>query len=249
MSFTFFNDVPVLMYHKVTNRRELGVTTVTVDSFAQQMAWLKEQNYQTITPSEYSTKNGKSIIISFDDAYANIFHDALPIMEANGFKGLIFPINKFIGKKNTWDANLAGIEFEHASAQHLSELAKLGWEIGAHSKSHHIPTVLENLQSEIADCKKELEDLLSTKVTSFSYPFGYMNDALRDEVEKHYDFAFLANSQKSASNFLIPRTAVYSFDGIKQLKNKINLKRLECMKLNLIHSGSNATILYQKIKN
>jgi peptidoglycan/xylan/chitin deacetylase (PgdA/CDA1 family) len=248
MSTNYFQSVPVLMYHKITDRHEIGVTTVSVASFAKQMMWLFNNGYQTITPAQYANRSSKSIIISFDDAYSNVVENAFPIMERFGFKGLIFPIYNAIGRKNTWDANFAGIQFQHATEKQLIDLLKAGWEIGSHSKSHHIPTILENLEDEIVDVKKQLEEKFNTTVTSFSYPFGYSRQKLTDIVSKHYDYGFLATSVEHSDAYTISRSAVYRFDGIRQLRNKINLKKLECMKLKLIHSGSNATIVYQNIK-
>lgn len=237
------------MYHKVTDQHEWGVTTVSVAAFTAQMEWLKKEGFQTISSPADVGAAEKPIILTFDDGYANCLEHAAPIMARHGFTGVVFPILNYIGKENSWDANLGGITYRHASKEQLSELVTLGWEIGAHSKSHHVPTVLAHAEDEFIACKKSLEDMFGAEVRQLSYPFGYVNEKLRQIAAEHFQFAYMANCLAKPTAQRVSRAAVYRFDSTSNLAKKINLKTLECMKLNLIHSGSKATLLYQKIIN
>lgn len=245
---SFYKNIPVLSYHKISDRKEIGLTSVSLAAFEKQLSYLQSEGFRSITSNDYKNAPNKAIIISFDDAYENIVSHAFPMMEHYGFKGLIFPILDYIGEENTWDANLGGIHFKHASLADLKQLLAAGWEIGAHSKSHSVYEFKKNSYKEIVDAKCSLEQKLETTIKSFSYPFGYITKEIEELVKKHYDYAFSATVNGKNDPHFISRQAVYHFDTIRHLENKIRLKSLESLKLKLIHSGAKATILYQNIK-
>lgn len=61
-----------------------------------------------------------------------------------------------------------------------------GFDIAGHSMTHPRPLeiTLENWRSEVADCKKWLEDFFGFEVRGFAYPFGQFNDAVKDVVRE-----------------------------------------------------------------
>ena len=189
----------------------------------------------------------KPLIISFDDAYENVYLNAFPILEQYGFKAVIFVIGNYIGKKNTWDANLGGRTFLHANIEQLKVLISSGWEIGAHSMNHISFLKSQDFLYEIETCKEYLESTLNTKVHCFSYPFGtYLKENFR-LIESNYNYSFLATPSRSTSPHLIGRSSVYATDQLKHLKKKINGNVFELFKLKLINLGAKATELLQRI--
>jgi peptidoglycan/xylan/chitin deacetylase (PgdA/CDA1 family) len=52
------------------------------------------------------------------------------------------------------------------------------WELGGHTLTHANLAKLSNEQkkTEITDCRTQLEQQFSTKVSSFAYPFGIYDD-------------------------------------------------------------------------
>ena len=77
-------DLPVLMYHRVIDsEEEKGTydTYVTKENFEEQMKYLKENNYESLTfkdiqNGEYKKrfdKDKKYVIITFDDGYKECF--------------------------------------------------------------------------------------------------------------------------------------------------------------------------------
>ncbi|MCB0278479.1 MAG: polysaccharide deacetylase family protein [Calditrichaeota bacterium] len=246
--FNYLQDIPVLTYHKVCDNFELGITNVNKSSFSKQMQFLNENAYQTILPSDYKsiTDSNRKVILSFDDAYENIYEIAFPIMEKYGFKGLIFPIVNYIGKLNSWDANLAGIKFRHASKDQLNELLKHGWEIGSHTLTHTSFGINQDFEKEIVDSKKNLEDQFSTLIQSFSFPFGRSAKKVRQLIENNYDYAFSGQMHRLPDQYEISRSAVYKMDSLTNFKSKLNAETIESFKLAMIHKGAIATEIYQK---
>ena len=247
--FKYFMGIPVLTYHKVCNDFEIGITSVSKLNFYKQMSYLKENGYQSILPSQYKKiqHNRKRVIISFDDAYENVFDNALPIMQDFGFVGLIFPIYNYIGKLNNWDANLGGIKFKHASKEQLNEMINCGWEIGSHSLNHQTYLKSQNIADELIASKQKLEKMFLQKVQSFSYPFGRSLNKYKSLVRSNYNFAFSGQMHSVIDEYQISRSTVYRTDTVQNLQNKLDAQYLESIKLALIHKGAFATEIYQKI--
>lgn len=245
----WFKEVPVLMYHKITERFEVGVTTVTPLTFKKHIQYLKDAGYTAVTTAVYTDPNPpeKPVIISFDDGYECTYEHGFPILAEVGFPGLVFPILDSIGKWNDWDANLGGIRFRHMTASQLRQLHQAGWEIGAHSRSHQIPALKADPDDELITAKADLEDLVNTNVHTFSYPFGHIPADILQRVQTHYRYAMAATIQSSTDAFRISRAAVYRTDSIRAFKNKLKCHIFERLKLRLIHAGASATRVYQSI--
>ncbi len=86
--------VITLCYHKVTNDCEdFNNTRVSVSNFDDQMRWLSER-FDIIHLCELEEEIKKdgpdAIAITFDDGYADVFQNALPILEKYGIPATVF---------------------------------------------------------------------------------------------------------------------------------------------------------------
>jgi peptidoglycan/xylan/chitin deacetylase (PgdA/CDA1 family) len=68
----------------------------------------------------------------------------------------------------------------------LREVTKAGIEVGGHSCTHPLLThcTEPQIESEVAACKRELENQLQVSVTSFAYPHGLCDETVRRQVKK-----------------------------------------------------------------
>ena len=95
MLFLFF-DVPILAYHKISDKFDWGINNVPVNAFQKQMNYLFEQNYYTLSLDDFldsSYENNQKrhpVIITFDDSTAGHFR----FIEKDGKKVERF---KFVG--------------------------------------------------------------------------------------------------------------------------------------------------------
>ena len=87
--------MPILLYHMVNDGKSSYAITPT--EFEEQMKYLKEEGYTTISLLEYvKARKGKlnlpekPLVISFDDGYLDNYTVALPIMKKYDFKGTVF---------------------------------------------------------------------------------------------------------------------------------------------------------------
>jgi len=187
-------NVPVLMYHHVNSLTGKDATspslTVTAKIFKEQMDYLAQRGYQTITPRQlYDGLNSNSlpvkpILITFDDGYVDNFNEAFPILKEHNFKFTIFLPTGLI---NSGPAYLTWTQ--------LKEIGESGLlTAGAHTWSHKalVNLSLEKLKTEVSLSKKQIEDFYGGPVEAFAYPYGSDNKAAETELKNEgFLMAFL----------------------------------------------------------
>jgi len=192
--------VPVLLYHHVgaaVSGPACGLT-VTTAGFAAQMRWLKRHGYTGITAGQWLAwlREGaplppRPVLLTFDDALADLAQHAFPVLREHGFGATVFVVTQQIGKSNTWSELDAGSHRCLTAAQ-IREWAEQGIEFGAHSRTHADLTRVTpaQLEEEIRGSRDELAQLLGAPVKSFAYPFGYYNAAVVESVRRWFELAF-----------------------------------------------------------
>lgn len=131
-----------------------------------------------------------SVVLTFDDAFLNVAEHGAPILTRLGFRATIFAVSSHCGGTNNWSGDPAPEipRLPLLSLPQLRELAKAGFEIGSHGRSHAALDRLSPLEAEaeIVDSRRALEDGLSGAVGSFAYPYGRAIERTRALVRKHY---------------------------------------------------------------
>lgn len=95
-------SIPILMYHHVSPSP--GLVTVSPATFHAQMAWLARHHYHSIGTDDLAAfLNGqplpeKSVMITFDDGYLDNYLYAHPVLQAFGFKAVLFIITGWLGE-------------------------------------------------------------------------------------------------------------------------------------------------------
>ena len=188
------------------------------------MALLSMLGYRTVNLGEYAEalkdpagdeKKGKRILLTFDDASFSVVENALPEMGKYGFKGCVFAVAGKLGGKCSWDGEADNSPHRLMNAQELRTLAKRGWDVGAHTMTHPDLTSMSPAQAwaQIADSKKTLEALLEEAVTSFAYPYGRYDSALKDAVRSAgYSLAF-ATEQGDGDPLALARRIISGRNG------------------------------------
>lgn len=169
--------IPVLNYHQV-EPKDGNPLTLWPEQFEAQMEYLAAEGYTTITIDEMmdALENGtslpeKSVIITFDDGYADNYEYAYPILKKYGFKATIFLIYDFTNTYPnylTWDQvaemKTSGlIHFESHTMTHAN-LAEL--------------TSVDELRHEIADSHDLLSEKLGYDMHYIAYPGGRVNEEI-----------------------------------------------------------------------
>jgi peptidoglycan/xylan/chitin deacetylase (PgdA/CDA1 family) len=131
--------VPILMYHYISvpppdaDRYRLDLS-VTPAQFAQQVIWLRDNGYATVSLDDLygALAEGRPlpprpVILTFDDGYADAYHNAFPLLKTFGMTGTFFVVTEFLDRQVpgylTWDQ--------------AREMAAAGMSIQSHTRTHH----------------------------------------------------------------------------------------------------------------
>jgi len=254
-------NISILAYHKIDNRFDWGINTVSLRLFEKQISYLANHGYRSVTLIDYlenRNTNSDSIIITFDDAYQNIYEYAYPILNRYGFTATVFIISDYIGKKNKWDVNIGRKTFVHLNHNEIRELIRSGWEIGSHTKTHPDLTRLsqKKLMDELQLSKTELEKQFDVPVQFISYPFNRYNDFVIDGVIEvgYLGGCGLTNDRKlpqGCEQYVIPRKGIYTIDELIWFKWKLhnrNIAMIDDFRQKIICRFSRGTIYYKRFK-
>jgi peptidoglycan/xylan/chitin deacetylase (PgdA/CDA1 family) len=180
--------VPILMYHYVSvppddadiYRLDLSVTP---DQFEEQLAWLDDNGYTTITLYQFTEwlTDGtelpeKPVILTFDDGYRDNYENAFPIMQKYGQVGTFFILT---GVTEAGDPN-------YMTWAMLREMAEAGMNIEIHAHEHLDLANRDDayLKYQVADPADILEQRLGYHPRFMAYPGGSYDEntikALKD---------------------------------------------------------------------
>ena len=172
---------PILCFHKVERRRELGVTRLSPRRFATQMEALARAGWRGISLAEFAASlrgerraAGREILITFDDAYRGLREHAFPVLRGVGFHGVCFVITDYAGKLNRWDVAYGGRRFAHLAWRDIARWQSEGIAFESHTASHpRLPWVgAAELERELDRSRRAIAAALGTPPTAIAYPFG-----------------------------------------------------------------------------
>jgi len=220
----------ILMYHRVTDAHPSNRLCVPVAQFTEQMRFLHEAGYQTVTLAQAvqwaegrTTRAPQSLVLTFDDGFEDNFRYAYPAMARYGFTGCFFVPSGFIEA----GANGHAAEDRPMSWSQLSELLQHGHEVGAHSISHVKLTTVDatRMRREVRGSKDALEQRLKQPIEFFCYPSGDHNEAVKQAVrESGYRGACTVQPGANLPGqdpFALTRTEISAFDSRWDFEKKL----------------------------
>ena len=172
---------PVLCYHKIERRRELGVTRLSPGRFAAQMTALAGAGWRGISLSEFAASvrgerraAEREILITFDDAYRGLRDHAFPVLRDLGFAGACFVITDYAGRLNRWDVAYGGRRFAHLAWRDMDRWQSRGISFESHTATHPRLSWIDGAQldDELRRSSRALHDALGVAPTAIAYPFG-----------------------------------------------------------------------------
>jgi peptidoglycan/xylan/chitin deacetylase (PgdA/CDA1 family) len=193
--------LPVLLYHHVGPSRPgtFPELTVSAERFERHLRWLVRRGYIGIRPADWLDWHRKAgslprrpVLLTFDDAYADLAEHALPLLRQYGFGAAVFVVTGRMGDENRWDQVRGSQRHRLMTARQIREWAGDGIEFGAHSRTHADLTTLSQpqLNEEIRGSRDDLAAVTGLPVTSFAYPFGRVNEVVHECARAVFDCAF-----------------------------------------------------------
>jgi peptidoglycan/xylan/chitin deacetylase (PgdA/CDA1 family) len=193
-------EVVAIYYHQVPREQR--------DRFARQMDHLLRWAMPIRADEIPQMKPGRRyVMVTADDGWLSFIENALPELESRAIPVTIFAIPNYLGD------SLGQPRDRLATEEELKGIASDLVCVGSHTSTHARLTTLDEdaAWSELEDSRSALEDILNTRVTLFSFPFGAFNDALVNKCrEVGYRRVFLAlpPSTMSRPEFVIGRIRV-----------------------------------------
>jgi peptidoglycan/xylan/chitin deacetylase (PgdA/CDA1 family) len=223
--------VPILMYHHIDSppadadsvRLDLSVTP---KDFREQLRFLKEEGYETITLSDltlYLTVGkplpAKPIILTFDDGYCDAYTHAFRLLQRFGFVGTFFLISAPIDAQNpdflSWDQvkemHDAGMKFEPHSYNH-PDMRNRGFQF---------------VVFQILAPKEAIEARTGETCRFFAYPSGRYDQLVIDVLRSAHFWGGVLTEQGATHTsdglFTLQRIRVHGGDDLDAFIRNLNL--------------------------
>ncbi|WP_054178399.1 polysaccharide deacetylase family protein [Trabulsiella odontotermitis] len=237
------NGIPVLTYHHILRDEENTrfrhtSTTTSVRAFSNQMTWLRDQGYTTLTMYQLEgyVRNkmnlpARSVVITFDDGLKSVSRYAYPVLKPYGFKATAFIISSRIKRQpQKWDPK--SLQFMSVSElRHIEDV----FDVQSHTHflhrvdSHRHPILLSrsyhNILFDFARSRRSLAQF-NPHVLYLSYPFGgYNNNAIKaaNDAGFHMAVTTVKGKVKPGDNpFLLKRLYILRTDSLETMSRLIS---------------------------
>jgi peptidoglycan/xylan/chitin deacetylase (PgdA/CDA1 family) len=211
--------LPVLCYHKIERRRELGVTRLSPRRFATQIDALAKAGWKGVSLAEFAAvmrgeraAGTRELLITFDDAYRGLRDHAFPALRDAGFAAACFVITEYAGRLNRWDVAYGGRRFAHLAWRDIERWAVQGIAFESHTATHPRLSWVDDarLTHELSSSRAALEAALGAAPTAVAYPFGAVSERVA-AATRHagYSLGFALARPWRDDPFLIPRLQVH----------------------------------------
>lgn len=202
-------EVIILAYHHLTEDEPQSGAELEVAKFKEQMEFLYENNYNTLSFKELREYHSKghfpanSIVITFDDGYRSFYTKAYPVLKEYGFNASVFPIVSLtpgLEKKEVW--------IDHLSFSDMREMKPELICFGSHTYDLHYyteedkPAIMQKSEESEKEYKERIErdlrvskDLLEMQtdqeIYALAWPYGVeTDDARKIALELEYKLLF-----------------------------------------------------------
>ena len=177
--------VPILMYHRIVDPAQAGDSlpglVVPPALFAAQLHLLQLAGWRTITAAELAValQHGaplepRTLVVTIDDGWDDGYREALPALQAVGYRATYYVIGRRIGATGFLDGG------------QLRALAAAGMEIGDHTFDHRsLPLLAPPMRRyEILAAADRIAQVVGQAPVTFCYPDGRSSTDLQAQVEE-----------------------------------------------------------------
>jgi peptidoglycan/xylan/chitin deacetylase (PgdA/CDA1 family) len=220
----------ILLYHRVADDED--PLALSPRRFADQMAYLAAAGYRVVDlfsalePLRAGDVPARTLCLTFDDGFADVAEQALPVLKRHGFRATVFITTGVTAGRVAfpwYDRQPPVLGWEDVVA--LDRDGTLRFE--AHTVSH--PSLLavadDAAAEEIAGSRRELEAWLGRRVSAFAYPAGLYGERERRLVaQAGYTAAVSCEpgvNRPGGDPFALRRRQIDSRDRLVDFKAKV----------------------------
>jgi peptidoglycan/xylan/chitin deacetylase (PgdA/CDA1 family) len=169
----------------------------------------------------------RALLLTFDDAYADLLDAGVPIVAERGLPGVVFVVAGKLGGTNEWDNKNRATTIDLLDADGLRAVAARGIEVGSHTISHRPLTKIPEaeLEEEIAGAADRLEQAGLSRPRVFSYPYGEWSPPIAEVARAAgYRVSFTVEPgvvTGKTDPHALPRIEVHASDTPRKLRRKL----------------------------
>ena len=151
------------------------------------------------------------VTFSFDDGFMECYDVFAPLLEEFGTNAMFFVNPNYVEGDEDYIRNFNdNIVFTHNKRpmrwNHLRDLSKRGFLIGAHTMDHFMinSSDKEKLNYEIRDCRTAIEEHIDKPCDFFAFPYGKLSEANETSIEiacSTYRYVFAQSQWKEYFSF------------------------------------------------
>jgi GT2 family glycosyltransferase/peptidoglycan/xylan/chitin deacetylase (PgdA/CDA1 family) len=141
----------------------------------------------------------RSVLLTFDDAYASLLDGALPVTAPRGIPAVVFVVGEQVGGCNQWDVERGAVQLPLLDADQLRELVAHGWSLGVHSGTHAHLTQQDTagLERELDRPLRDLRAMGLPVEPVVAYPYGEHDVSVRSATRRAgYTAAFALEGRR-----------------------------------------------------
>ncbi len=185
----------VLIYHHVSNTMPAS-TSISPEHFVAHLDYLEKKQFKIVPLTDLveklrkgETLPDKTVAITFDDSYADVYTAAFPLLKKRNWPFTFFVNTDAVGTGKlfvTWDQ--------------LREMSKSGVTIANHTTKHDhlvrlnkgetLTQFQERIANDLATAQKKIESEIGSAPKIFAYPFGEYSADVKTAVKKAGYIAF-----------------------------------------------------------
>lgn len=162
------------------------------------------------------------VSLTFDDGTPEQLQHAVPELDQRGMQGTFFVIQSPEKTLRKYDTQFRSDEWRAVAAS--------GHEIGGHSITHLMPTEMQaqpaQAHSEVIECQRFLQETLATPITSYAYPFTYVDENVEGAVRTAFKQARGLVDLSGGDKYILPQDSPNLFNIPSIQVNDRNIDRV-----------------------
>ena len=203
-------EFPVLLYHQLTEDiSETGDYCITVEQLENDLKYLKENGYETITTAELLSyiKNdnelpAKPVMLTFDDGNETVLTYLLPLLQKYDMSAVVSIVGDWIGDDGflTWEQVTELAESDKIEIQNHSYDLHRVYPDGRKGLEKLDNETFEEYSSFVSADVVKLQNLITEKTgqkpTAFTYPWGINSDESKQVLKEiGFEAAFIVHDK------------------------------------------------------
>lgn len=164
----------LLIYHRIGGGTADELDTAP-DAFARQLQILDRHDVVSLDTALDRLDAGDArpgVVLTFDDGFADVYHNAWPLLRQRGLPFTIYLASAYIGRPMKWEGSTAkGTAGLGITWGQLSEMVDSGLcTVGNHTHNHVRPEELT--VADVDACNEQVQTHLGVQPQHFTYPWG-----------------------------------------------------------------------------